>query len=712
MRQLTQKLGSGDMVIQEIPYPKLGNGMIMVKNHYSIISSGTEGFTVQSARKSLIGKAKERPQQVKQVIDTLKKQGPIQTYRAVMKKLDSYSPMGYSCAGEVIKVGKDVTTFKVGDKVACAGVGYANHAEIVCVPVNLSVKLNKNANLKYAAYNTLGAISMQGVRQADMRIGESCAIIGLGLLGQLAALILKASGVTVIGIDISNIIVNKAIDNSVVDLGLVRDANGIEEQILSHTDGYGVDAVIISAATTSLDPINFAGSITRKKGKVVILGSVPTGFDRDPYWYRKELELKMACSYGPGRYDLNYEEKGIDYPLPYVRWTEKRNMESFQKLIFNNSIDLGYLTTHEFDFSNAKAAFDLVVSKNEPFVGIALKYDTSKSLNEAKIEISKTKKLGKVNLSFIGAGSYAQGNLLPNIPFNHDIGRIGVLTNSGTTSKRVAEKFKFQFCTSDEADLFNETTNTVFVATRHDSHGQYVLKSLIAKKNVFVEKPLCLLEAELKEIIIEQAKSNKLVMVGFNRRFSPLTKKLKKAIGNSPMTILYRINAGAIPVDNWIQDKEIGGGRILGEVCHFIDFLTFLNGSLPTKVSASSLPDSSHLNDTLNILIQFENGSSGIIAYYANGSKLMTKEYIEVFSAGISATLNDFKELKIYGKGKVKKTKLYNQNKGQKEMIDAFIKSLLEDGQAPISFEEIVSVTRASFKVLESISRNGNQISI
>ena len=712
MQQLTQKLGSGDMVIQDVPYPQLGKGMVIVKNHYSIISAGTEGSTVVAARKSLLGKAKERPQQVKQVIDTLKKQGPVQTYRAVMKKLDAYSPLGYSCAGEVIEVGEGVTAFEVGDKVACAGAGYANHAEIVSVPINLCVKLDPNTNLKNAAYNTLGAISMQGVRQADLRLGESCVIIGLGLLGQLAALILKASGVTVIGIDVSEAAVKQAVENKVVDLGLTRNAAGVEEQIQNATNGYGADVVIIAAATSSLDPINFAGTVARKKGKVVVLGAVPAGFDRDPFWYRKELELKMACSYGPGRYDLNYEEKGIDYPLPYVRWTEKRNMEAFQNLILTKKIDIAYLTTHEFGFDNAKDAFDLVVSKVEPFTGIALKYNTEKKVNKTKIATSETEQLGKINISFIGAGSYAQGNLLPNIPETNDVGRVGVLTNTGTTSKRVAEKFKFQFCATQETDVFDEKTNTVFVATRHDSHGPYVLKSLKANKNVFVEKPLCLLESELQEIIEKQAATNKAVMVGFNRRFSPLTTKLKKAVGNNPMTMLYRINAGAIPGDNWIQDLEIGGGRILGEVCHFIDYLTYLNGSQPIAVSASALPDANQLNDTLNILIHFENGSSGVVAYYANGSKAMTKEYVEVFSAGLSATINDFKELKIYGKGKPKKSKLINQNKGQKEMVEAFVNGLLIDGKAPIPFQDIVSVTKASFKVLESLKLKGQKVEI
>lgn len=712
MQQLTQKLGSGDMVIQEIPYPQLGKGMIIVKNHYSIISAGTEGSTVQAARKSLIGKAKERPQQVKQVIDTIKKQGPLQTYRAVMKKLDAYSPLGYSCAGEVVEVGEGVTEFQVGDKVACAGAGYANHAEIVAVPVNLCVRLEDTASLRDAAYNTLGAISMQGVRQADMRLGESCVVIGLGLLGQLACLILKASGVKVIGVDVSEAAVNLAVKSNVVDLGMVRGTAGIEEQISDHTNGAGADAVIIAAATSSTDPINFAGAIARKKAKVVVLGAVPTGFDRDPFWYRKELELKMACSYGPGRYDLNYEEKGIDYPIAYVRWTEKRNMEAFQYLLSSGKIDIAYLTTHSFRFEEAPKAFDLVVNKTEPFIGIALEYDFDKEHSREKIVTNEHKSLGKVTISFIGAGSYAQGNLLPNIPNKEGVSKMGVMTNSGTSSKRVAEKFGFNFCASDEADVLNEKTNTLFIATRHDSHGAYVLKGLKANKNVFVEKPLCLLESELSAIIEEQQKTGKAVMIGFNRRFSPLTQTIKSKLGNGPKSMIYRVNAGNIPADTWIQDMEVGGGRIHGEVCHFIDYLTYMCGSLPISVSAHALPDPNGLNDTLNILLKFRDGSTGVIAYYANGAKSLAKEYVEIYSQGMTAILNDFKELKIYGKGKPSKKKLLNQNKGQKEMVTQFVNGLLDKGEVPIPFDEIVAVTKTTFQVIESLKYNGQQFNV
>jgi predicted dehydrogenase/threonine dehydrogenase-like Zn-dependent dehydrogenase len=712
MQQLTQKLGSGDMVIQEIPYPQIGSGMVIVKNHYSIISSGTEGSTVQAARKSLFGKAKERPQQVKQVLDVLKKQGFVQTYRAVYKKLDAYSPLGYSSAGEVIEVGEGVTDFQVGDLVACAGAGYANHAEVVSVPVNLTVKLANNVDLKDAAYNTMGAISMQGVRQADMRLGETCVVIGLGLLGQLACLILKASGINVIGIDISENAVKHANDNSVVDFGWARNTAGIEDKILHATNGHGADAVIIAAATSSLDPVNFAGAIARKKGKVIVLGAVPTGFDRDPYYYRKELELKMACSYGPGRYDLNYEEKGIDYPVAYVRWTEKRNMEAFQELIAKKRININYLSTHQFSFEDAGKAFDLVVNKTEPFIGIVLKYDASKTQSKEAVIIQQNEPVDGLNVSFIGAGSYAQGNLLPNIPFNSKVQRIGVLTNNGTTSKRVAEKFKFCFCATKEEDILNDKTNTLFIATRHDSHGEYVLKGLQANQNIFVEKPLCLYESEMEEIEVAQKKSGKALMIGFNRRFSPLSQEVKKKFGDGPMSMIYRINAGSIPADNWIQDLEIGGGRIVGEACHFIDYLTFMNGSLPVKVSASALPDPKGLNDTVNIIIQFENGSTGVIAYYANGSKELTKEYIEIYSSGSTAIIEDFKRLTIYGKGRPTKKKLMNQNKGQKEMVEAYFDNLLKDGSSAIPQKEIFSVMHATFRVVHSIENGGIQIEV
>ena len=705
MLQLTQKLGSGEMEVQEVPQPQVAKNMLLVKTHYSLISAGTESSTVSAARKNLFQKAKERPQQVKQVIDTLQTVGPVQTYRAVKKKLDAYSPLGYSSSGIVIGLGEEVTGFRIGDKIACAGIGYANHAEIIGVPVNLCVKLNPNANLRDASYNTLGAIALQGIRQADLRIGESCLVIGLGLLGQLTGLMLKASGVKALGVDINNDVIELAKKHS-FDEAWSRNEAGIEDTILNMTDGIGVDTVIITAATDSTDPVNFAGKILRKKGQTIVVGAVPTGFERE-YYYKKELELKMSCSYGPGRYDLNYEEKGIDYPVAYVRWTENRNMQAFQYLINSGKIDLDFLTTHEFDFESAPEAYDLILNKAEPYLGITLKYDVGKSVKKQRISTSNISSIKKVNVAFIGAGSYAQGNLLPYLPT--DIARKGVLTNTGTTSKRVAEKFKFEFCTALEEDIFNNhEINTVFIATRHDSHAAYVLKSLRAKKNVFVEKPLCLTKNELFEIR-KAYKGEQQIMVGFNRRFSPLSDMLKKQFGNGAMSMIYRINAGKIPADSWIQDMEIGGGRVLGEVCHFIDYLTWMNGSNPSKVFASALPDPNGLRDTLNINITFDNGSTGVIAYYANGAKSLAKEYLEVFQSGVVGVIDNFKLCQIHGSKKRKK-KLLNQDKGQQAMVQKFIESL-ENAEPLIPFVQLVAVTNASFAVLESL-KTGNVINI
>lgn len=706
MEQLTQKLSNGEMTIQELPMPAVLPGMVLVRNHYSLISAGTESTTVKSARKSLVAKAKERPKDVKLVLDMLRKQGPVQTYRAVMKKLDAYSPLGYSSAGEVIAVGEGVTEFAVGDLAACAGVGYANHAEVVSVPVNLCVKLATDANLRLAAYNTLGAIALQGIRQADLRLGESCAVIGLGLLGELTSVMLRASGVKTFGIDVNPTAVQKAKEKS-VDYAWIRSDPAVTQLILEKTDGLGVDAVIITAGTSSLDPINFAGEIVRKKGRVVVVGAVPTGFDRNPYYYPKELEVRMSCSYGPGRYDLNYEEKGESYPSAYVRWTENRNMQAFQELVHSGKISIEHLTTHEFKLEEAPKAYNMILHQTEPYLGVLLKYDVDKPIDNKPIPVFNVPEEPKIGIAFIGAGSYAQGNLLPNIPSDTDIARIGVMTNSGTTSKRVAEKFKFGFCTSNVDDIYNnKDVNALFIATRHNTHAHYLLEGLKRGLNVFVEKPICLTIDELTEIrnIIANQTTGKAprLMVGFNRRFAPLATELKKRMGNTPMSMIYRVNAGFIPAETWIQDPDIGGGRILGEVCHFIDFLTWLNGSLPKSVYATALPDAQCKNDIISLSLTFENGSIGSVHYFSNGSKELPKEYIEVYQMGQTGILSDFRSLSFFGNGKpftVKST----QDKGQPMMVRKFLRSIRDGEASPISVDEIIRVTLACFAAIESI---------
>lgn len=705
MKQITQKLGSGEMLVQELPIPQISNGMVLVKNHYSLISAGTEGNAVVAARKSLIGKIKDRPKQVKEVFERIKNQGVLQTYRAVMKKLGEYAPLGYSCAGEIIKVGEDVKEFCVGDQVACGG-SNASHAEIVCVPVNLCVKLSKDTDMSQACYNTLGAIAMQGVRQADMRLGETCAVIGLGLLGQLACLELMVSGVKVIGIDISENIIKTASEHC-ANLALLRNDASILQKIFNYTNGYGVDAVIITAGTSSLDPVNFAGTIARKKGTVVIVGAVPTGFDRGEY-YAKELTLKMSCSYGPGRYDSNYEENGIDYPHAYVRWTEKRNMEAFQELLLSKAIDISYMTTHIFSFDNAKKAYDIIVGKTEPYLGMLLKYDIEKDLQHEKTVIKSIEKLGKINIAFIGAGNYAQGFLLPNLSIQNDVVKKGIMSNTGTSSKRVAERYGFEFCTSNISDIFeNEDINTVFITTRHNLHANYIIECLKHHKNVYVEKPLCLNSDELISINDIYKLSNGDVMVGFNRRFSPFVQMVKKQFGQEKMSMLYRINAGFISCDSWIQDMSVGGGRIIGEVCHFIDVMTFMCGSLPVKVIASALDDTQNLKDTVNIILEFANGSTGVIAYYTNGAiKNLPKEYFEIYSSGQTAVINDYKECSIYGSRNRKVSKLKVQDKGQKNMLENYFQCI-RDSKSCIPFEEICAVTAATFAAQRSIQEGG-----
>jgi threonine dehydrogenase-like Zn-dependent dehydrogenase len=572
MKIIGQKLKNGDIKIIESPIPKIKDGELLVKCRYSVISAGTETNTIKTARKGYFGKAKERPQQVKMVIDTLKSQGPVQTYRAVMKKLEAYSPLGYSCSGKVIEVGKNISKFKIGDLVACGGTS-ASHSEYIAVPKNLCVKLDLNIDLKQAAYNTLGAIALQGVRQADLRVGETCAVIGLGLIGQLTATLLRASGVRTIGIDINKKTVNIARSNC-VDLGIMRNSPGIEQACMNFTDDLGCDAIIITAGTNSLDPVNFAGAIAKKRGKVIIVGAVPTGFDREPNYYKKELELKMSCSYGPGRYDPSYEEKGIDYPAGFVRWTENRNMQAFQRMISEGKINLEFLTTHQFKFDDASEAYHMILGNKENYLGVILEYEHDQldtyCANKIVVNelINNKKDQKKIGIGFIGAGSYAMNHLIPILRNKKEIIKIGVMTASGHTAISVAERNGFSYSTTDEKVLLSDKNiDALFVATRHDTHFDYALKAIQNGKHLFIEKPLCLNSWQLNQIIDQlnknyAKKKNNILMVGYNRRYSPAANFIKKRYLNfdCPISVTYRINAGYIAKESWIQDKEVGGG--------------------------------------------------------------------------------------------------------------------------------------------------------
>jgi polar amino acid transport system substrate-binding protein len=702
MKQLTQNKKTGKMEILEVPFPALGKKNVVVRNHYSVISAGTERKTVKDARRGYIGKALARQSEVKQVVESVKTRGLADTYKLVMDKLDAPSSLGYSCAGEVIDVGEDVVEFQVGDLVACGGGQHAVHAEVVSVPRNLCVKIPDKVELRYAAFTTIGAIAMQGIRQADLRIGENCVVIGLGLIGQLTLQILGAGGIQAVGIDI---------DPAKVELGKKsgacftqeRNSPTLLQSIQNWSGGFGSDGVIITASASSLDPVELAGAVCRKKGRIVIVGAVPTGFSR-PNYYKKELELRMSCSYGPGRYDPKYEERGLDYPYEYVRWTENRNMASFLTLVQNDRMHMNYVISHTFEFEQAEEAYDLIIQSSESYLGVLLKYDTGAELKEKIDVLPKGFDKDRVNLGFIGAGSFAKKTLLPAAEPHGEL--VGVATSKGNNSLNIAEKFGFQYSGRDGDEIIgDQRIDTVFVATRHNLHAEYVLKCLQNNKNVFVEKPLCMRPEELEEIKDEYGKHGCHLMVGFNRRFAPLIQKMQTFFSKDvPKAINYRINVGQIAPGHWTQDKEIGGGRIIGEACHFIDLAMFLVGSKPVSVYSSAIEDPLKLSDTINISLVFKDGSIANISYFANGSKLLNKEYLEVYCGGMTAILSDYKSLYIYG-NKKSSYKSRKQDKGHRKEVELFLNAVKNGQVTPIPFEDIYNSTLTTFKVIESLRK-------
>ncbi len=707
MNQLTQQLKSGKMEILEVPFPALNKGGVLVRNHYSVISAGTEGKTVSDARKGYLAKAKSRQKEVKQVIEMIRNKGFFSTYHMVINKLEAPSPLGYSCAGTVIAVGGGVTQFKVGDHVACGGAG-AYHADVIAVPVNLAVKVHEDVDLKQAAFATIASIAIQGIRRADLQIGSNCLVIGMGLIGQLTYLILEASGMRPMGVDISDAQLELCRKSRITNI-YNREQIGIDDILRTHSSGYGVDAVIITAGSASLDPVDFAGAAARRKAKVVIVGAVPTGFSRENY-YKKELDLRMSTSYGPGRYDANYEEKGIDYPIGYVRWTENRNIQYFIDLLSSGRLNIEKLITHTFDLAHAPEAYDLILSRNEPFSGIVIKY-------EDQCEPKRTIHLNNppyspedANVGFVGAGSFAQGTLLPAMRGLCNF--VGVSTAHGNTARYVADKYGYSYCADSGDELFkDEKINTVFIVTRHNLHAEYVMKALEHGKHVFVEKPLAMNEVELAEIrnlyeIKVKSSMQKHLMVGFNRRFARPVQEIKKMFPpEQPKSIIIRINAGIVPVDHWVNDPEIGGGRIIGEGCHFIDLAMFLAGSPIISVVANAMVDAHSLNNTAVINLEMATGSVASINYFSNGNQTAPKELVEVFCGGAIARIDDFKELIVFEKGK-KKIRYKDQDKGHSGCVQAFLKAITEGTPCPIPFEQSYLTMLATFKANQSILEN------
>lgn len=696
MKQVIQNFKTGELLVEDVPAPTLAGRGVIVANHASLISAGTEKATVATAQASLLGKARQRPDQVRQVLDFVRKEGLASTWRKVRDKLDQRKPMGYSSAGVVLE--SNAPAFKPGDRVACAGGGYAVHAETIYVPENLVAVIPENLSFEAAACTTVAAIAMQGVRQADVRLGETCVVIGLGLIGQITAQLLHAAGTRVIGLDLNPDHVRSVLAAGwCVAGGHPDDAAAL---VAKHTGNMGADAVLITAGTSSNQPVETAIDVTRQRGSVVVVGAVGMNLPRAQF-YEKELRFTISCSYGPGRYDPQYEEAGHDYPYGFVRWTENRNMQACLQFMAMGQLDVDPLLTHRFAIADAPAAYDLILGKHaSPHLGVLLTYagdDARQRVQE--INANPTPPDGKPGVAFIGAGNFAQTFLLPAVK-NQSVRRVTICSATGNSAKATAERFGFDRCATDaDAVMADPAVDTLFVATRHHLHGALCAAGLQAKKHVFVEKPLCLNATELAAIEAAHDGSH-ILQVGFNRRFAPLIREIADFMPKQPLSMTYRVNAGPLPANHWLLDPAQGGGRIRGELCHFLDTLVYLAGAPIRSLAASAIPGLPSAQDAV-INVQMANDSVGVILYSAGGDRSLPKEYLEVHGGGCSAVLHDFQSATLHAKGKRRVIK--SRGKGHYQEVDAFLNAVAAGHGPPIPFGEICNVTRATFAVETAI---------
>ncbi len=697
MKQIGQNYRSGELCVAEVPAPRAGSGQLLVATRVSLISSGTEKQLMDLAKASLAGKARARPDLVRRVVREVQRNGLRPTIQKVLAKLDTPIPLGYSLAGEVLEVGRNVAGFAVGDRVACAGAGFANHAEINAVPKNLCVHIPDTVPDEDASFATLGAIALQGVRLAMPALGERIVVMGLGLIGLLTVQLLKANGCRVLGVDPDN--ARAALAREIgADIAI---SDGLAEAVADFTGGFGADAVIVTASSKSSEPVNAAAEVSRLKGRIVVVGMVGMTIDREPF-YKRELELKLSLSYGPGRHDPSYEQDGHDYPLPYVRWTEQRNMEAFLALVAEGKVTPKRLVTHRFPITDAEAAY-AVMERGDPHLAMLLSYpETLERPPLRHIKLApQTHRIGANRVAFIGLGNYAKSVLLPAVVKAGDVTLTTVVTSTCISAGHAGAKHGFSAIATDPAAVFADPqTDAVFIATRHDTHASLAAAALRAGKNVFCEKPLALDHEGLMDVVAAAERAPGILTVGFNRRFAPLLVKAKAELvpRTGPLVMLYRINAGSIPADSWIQREE-GGGRIIGEVCHFVDALTFLSDSLPVEahaIAASSQPDA------VSILIRFADGSTGTILYSSLGDVSLPKEYVEIFANGRVAQLDDFRRLSVTKGGRCTTFKA-GQDKGQQNLVKAFLEAMRDCHPAPIQMGELVAVTRATFAIEESL---------
>lgn len=710
MKQILQNLKNGATVVTEVPCPRASAGQLLIRTTSSLISAGTERMLVDFGKASMLDKARQQPEKVKMVLDKIRTDGLMPTLDAVRNKLEQPLALGYCNVGVVLGAGSGVAGFAVGDRIASNG----KHAEVVSVPVNLCAKIPDAVSDEEAAFTVVGAIALQGIRLVQPTLGESVVVTGLGLIGQITVQLLRAHGCRVLGIDFDSakLAMAKSFGAEVVDLAAGEDPVQAAERF---SRGRGVDAVIITAATKSSEIMHQSALMCRKRGRIVLVGVTGLELARDDF-FKKELTFQVSCSYGPGRYDTEYEEKGHDYPVGFVRWTEQRNFEAVLDMMEDGRLDVKPLISHRFALEQTAAAYE-VVGGSEPSLGILLEYPdravkSDSEITNATVQLSAAVPgIGRAPVAaFVGSGNYATAVLIP--AFKEAGGRLkSVASSAGVSGVHAGKKYGFEETTTDTAKLFSDAeVDALVISTRHNSHARFVLQALEAGKHVFVEKPLCLTLGELTEIeaaYSKQAESGKapLVMVGFNRRFSPQVQKIKQLLDGvrGQKSFVMTVNAGAIPSDHWTQDKEIGGGRIVGEACHFIDLLRFLAGS--PIVSHGCIAMDAINRDSVTLQLGFEDGSIGTVHYFANGCKAFPKERLEVFASGRVLQLDNFRKLRAFGWPGFSKMNLWRQDKGQKACAQAFVDAIRNGGVSPIPMQELLEVGRVTIELAEEAQR-------
>ena len=705
MKQIIQDLKNGETILEEVPVPMVKSGHVLIKTTKSLVSLGTERMLVEFGKANFIQKARQQPDKVKMVLDKIKTDGIKPTMDAVLNKLNQPLPLGYCNVGEVVAVGKGVEEFKVGDRVASNG----NHAEYVIVPKNLVAKIPDNITDEEAAFTVIGSIGLQGIRLLNPTFGETVVVVGLGLIGLVTAELLMANGCNVIGFDFDLEKIKIAKDKGIIAINPAEGTNQVKF-VESYTSGIGADGVIITASNKSNEIISQAANMCRKKGRIVLVGVIGLDISRDDF-FKKELTFQVSCSYGPGRYDEEYEQKGHDYPIGYVRWTEKRNFEAILSAISKGILDVKPLITERIALADYKKIYGDM--QNSKAIASIIEYNSTKAPQSTVTVVQKSFEGKKGVIGIVGSGNFTSSTILPNLK-KIDAAIKYIASSGGLSSTIMAKRHNIAKSTSNYKEILDDSdVDLVFVTTKHNMHGSMVLESIKANKSVFVEKPLALNETELQAIISEYNERRVNVSVGFNRRFAPLAKKMKTLLGNdnAPINIVATMNAGFIPADLWVHDMEVGGGRIIGEACHYIDLCSYFTGSKVKAVCMNAMGLNPEENtDNATILLKYENGSNAVINYFANGSKAYSKERVEVYSQERTLVMDNWRKLQAFGFKGFSKTSS-KQDKGHYNQFNELVQQHIKGGNPIIPFEELVNTTRASFAAIESL-KNGNWINL